>query len=80
MRQYLGSITDAKLVREACLGVDCVMHVAGLIDVSMFPDRDKLEEINVAGTCLHSKYMENKISERYGNPSPFIKLCCKHFN
>ena len=52
VKQYLGSITDAHLVREACLGVNCVMHIAGLIDVSMFPDMDKLEAINVAGTVI----------------------------
>ena len=49
MQQFLGSITDADLLRRACQGVHCVMHIAGVIDVSMFPDIERLERVNVKG-------------------------------
>ena len=51
VKQYIGSITDRDLVGRACQGVSSVIHVAGLIDVSMFPDLQKLELVNVTGTC-----------------------------
>ena len=49
VEQFLGSINDEKLLREACRGVHCVMHIASLIDVSMFPNMDTLERVNVQG-------------------------------
>ena len=49
MIQFLGSITDTQLLRQACKGVNCVMHIAGVIDVSLFPDIDKLTRVNVIG-------------------------------
>ena len=30
VQQFLGSITDADLLRRACQGVHCVMHIAGV--------------------------------------------------
>ena len=55
VKQYIGSITDSGLVRRACQGVASVIHVAGLIDVSMFPNTQKLELVNITGrgvNCL----------------------------
>lgn len=47
---YVGSVTDADLVHRACQGVHCVMHVAGVVDTSMFPDVQLSFQINVEGT------------------------------
>ena len=49
VEHYVGSINDLDLVTRACNGVDCVIHVAGLIDSRMFPDRKLLEKVNVKG-------------------------------
>lgn len=50
MKQICGSLTDAELVRDACVGVDCVIHCAALIDISLFPDEEALQAVNVTGT------------------------------
>ena len=50
--QFLGSINDDDVLRQACAGVHCVMHIASLIDVSMFPNMDNLERVNVKGVCI----------------------------
>ncbi|VDI69875.1 Hypothetical predicted protein [Mytilus galloprovincialis] len=50
LRIYSGSITDNKLVNEACHGTDIVLHIASKIDYSNFPDKKVLQEVNVKGT------------------------------
>lgn len=49
LRIYSGSITDSKLVNEACRGTDIVLHIASKIDYSNFPDKKVLQEVNVKG-------------------------------
>ena len=49
VKQFIGSITDRDLVRRACKDVSAVFHIASLIDVSLFPNKEKLEEVNVKG-------------------------------
>nr|WGV39910.1 HSD3B [Sinohyriopsis cumingii] len=46
----VGSVSDVITVETACKGVDSVVHVAGLVDFSLFPDMKKLESVNVKGT------------------------------
>ncbi|XP_045173605.2 3 beta-hydroxysteroid dehydrogenase/Delta 5--_4-isomerase type 4-like [Mercenaria mercenaria] len=50
VQQYVGSVTDSDLVHRACMGVDCVMHLAGIVDISLIPDVDRTYKINVEGT------------------------------
>jgi nucleoside-diphosphate-sugar epimerase len=49
VKQYVGSVTDKDLVMRACKGVDCVMHVASIVDTSLIPDEEKSYRINVKG-------------------------------
>ena len=49
VKQCIGSIDDITLLREACQDVSCVMHIAGIVDVSLFPDDKKLMRVNVQG-------------------------------
>ena len=37
------------VVKQACTGVDVVLHVASLIDWRLFPNHKVLQEINVKG-------------------------------
>lgn len=59
MKEICGSLTNLQTVREACKGVDCVIHCGALIDISLFPNEKALEEVNVKGTrniiesCIH---------------------------
>lgn len=46
---YTGSITDQALVQQACRGVDIVLHIASMIDWSLFPNRKILHEVNILG-------------------------------
>ncbi|XP_045197292.2 3 beta-hydroxysteroid dehydrogenase/Delta 5--_4-isomerase type 1-like isoform X2 [Mercenaria mercenaria] len=46
----VGSIADAQWLYEVCRGVDCVMHLASCIDISLFPNKEKSYKINVDGT------------------------------
>lgn len=46
---YTGSITDSALVQQACRGVDIVLHIASVIDWSLFPNREILHEVNILG-------------------------------
>jgi len=50
MKHIVGNITNAKEVHEACEGIDCVIHCAALVDISLFPDGKKLEAVNTEGT------------------------------
>jgi nucleoside-diphosphate-sugar epimerase len=34
---------------EACKGVDCVIHLASLIDITLFADFERSYKINVEG-------------------------------
>ncbi|CAC5378350.1 unnamed protein product [Mytilus coruscus] len=50
IRSYTGSITDRAIVQQACRGVDIVLHIASMIDWSLFPNRKILHEVNILGT------------------------------
>ena len=52
LSQFIGSVDDKELLRRACEGVSCVMHIAGVVDVSMFPNNKRLTRINVQGKML----------------------------
>ena len=49
VKQYVGSITDEELVRRACDGVSSVFHIASIVDVSMFPNIERMNHVNVTG-------------------------------
>lgn len=49
LRCYVGSITDECILREAMLGVQSVIHIAGVTDSSMFPNETRIWEVNVKG-------------------------------
>lgn len=49
MKSYTGDIRVAQDVHEAVSGVSCVFHAAGAIDVRMFPDLKKMQDVNVNG-------------------------------
>ncbi|CAG2246515.1 HSD3B [Mytilus edulis] len=50
VRSFIGSITNKNLVREACNGTDAVLHIASLVDSTLFPNEKALQEVNVKGT------------------------------
>lgn len=50
---YTGNITDEEIVSEACNGVDAVLHIASVIDTTMFPNKQRLHEVNVKGKLTH---------------------------
>lgn len=50
LKTYIGSITDKTVVSEACRGVDIVLHIASLVDCSLFPNHKALHEANIRGT------------------------------
>ncbi|XP_045172934.2 3 beta-hydroxysteroid dehydrogenase/Delta 5--_4-isomerase type 1-like [Mercenaria mercenaria] len=50
VRHFVGSIIDLDLMKEACRGVDCVFHLASIIDISLFADMERSYQINVEGT------------------------------
>lgn len=49
VKGYVGSVTDLDLVQRACRGVDCVMHVASIVDTTLIPDEQLSYNINVIG-------------------------------
>lgn len=57
MKQYVGSVTDSELVMRASKGVDCVMHVASIVDTSLIPDEEKSYKINVGGKKTHKSHI-----------------------
>jgi len=44
------------VVSEACKGVDAVLHIASVIDTTMFTNDKLLKDVNIKGTSL--KYVE----------------------
>ncbi|XP_077534125.1 NADPH-dependent 3-keto-steroid reductase Hsd3b4-like isoform X2 [Haemaphysalis longicornis] len=50
MREYVGSICDAHILREALRGVDAVIHCASIVDIRFFADVNAMERVNVIGT------------------------------
>lgn len=50
VKSYTGDIRVAQDLHEAMVGVNCVFHAAGMIDVRMFPDMKMLQDVNVNGT------------------------------
>lgn len=50
MTEYLADLRHPKLLLEATENVDCVIHAASLIDLSLLPDEKAMESINVEGT------------------------------
>ena len=51
LQKYYGSLTDADSLIEACEGVDCVVHLAGVAHVND-TKKEYLHKINVNGTKL----------------------------
>lgn len=49
VQAFVGSVTDEKLVQEACKGANCVMHIASIVDTTLLPDKDRSYSINVIG-------------------------------
>ena len=49
LTSMVGSVTDYRVVEEACQKVTSVFHVAGLISFGTAPDIDAMFEINVMG-------------------------------
>ena len=45
----VGDLTDAKQVRAAMEGVQCVIHTAGLVSIGTFPDEHAMHQVNVIG-------------------------------
>lgn len=50
MREYVGSVCDARALREALRGVDAVLHCAAVVDIRFFADANAMELVNVNGT------------------------------
>ena len=53
---FTGSITDSDVVSEACKGVDAVLHIASVIDQTMFANDKLMKDVNIKGTSL--KYVD----------------------
>ena len=49
VKSYVGSITDARLMRSAMRGCQSVIHLAAVTDTSMFPNTARLKEVHVKG-------------------------------
>lgn len=64
-KQYIGSITDRDLVRRACQNVSTVIHIASIIDASMFPNHDRMEKVNVQGTSILLEICREKGVKRF---------------
>ncbi|KAL4228317.1 hypothetical protein ACF0H5_013748 [Mactra antiquata] len=50
VKDFVGSINDVDLVDKACRNVNCVMHVASIVDNTLIPDMALSYRINVEGT------------------------------
>ncbi|XP_069135454.1 3 beta-hydroxysteroid dehydrogenase/Delta 5--_4-isomerase type 2-like [Argopecten irradians] len=50
LEAFVGDITDEELIERATHGVDCVIHVASIVDIRMFPDEATMYKVNVTGT------------------------------
>ncbi|XP_076336389.1 3 beta-hydroxysteroid dehydrogenase/Delta 5--_4-isomerase type 1-like isoform X2 [Tachypleus tridentatus] len=50
MKVIQGDVLNAQSIEDACVGVDCVIHAAGVISVGLFPDKVKMHTVNVEGT------------------------------
>ena len=86
VRQFVGGINDRKLLLQACQGVSCVIHIAGIIDVSMFPDEQKLKRVNVQGRYLNEPQCKKKVqcahSEDFDQPAhshSLVRIFAAHF-
>ncbi|XP_060085629.1 3 beta-hydroxysteroid dehydrogenase/Delta 5--_4-isomerase type 1-like [Ylistrum balloti] len=49
---FVGNITDVAVLESATRDVDCVIHIASVVDVRLFPDKTNLHNINVIGAEL----------------------------
>ena len=49
MKTFLGDIRMRDELRQAVSGADVVIHTAGLVSTSNFPDVNKLRDVNVTG-------------------------------
>lgn len=50
MKTIVGDVRKLSDLLDAFQGVDCVIHAAAVVDITMFPDEKLLQETNVAGT------------------------------
>jgi nucleoside-diphosphate-sugar epimerase len=49
VKTFVGDVTDSSIVREACTGVNSVIHLVALIDVGTAPNKKAMETVNVQG-------------------------------
>lgn len=68
MKQIVGDVRNKQNIQDACVGVDCVIHAAAYIDLSMFPDTKVSWAHNVEGT-------KNVISACIQNSVPRLIFC-----
>lgn len=52
VKSIVGSVTDETVLQQACIGVHSVIHIAGIPDSNMFPDKEKIDEVNIRGTMV----------------------------
>ena len=50
---FTGSVSDYSTVLEACRDVDSVLHIASIIDVTLFPNEKLSHKVNVKGSQKH---------------------------
>lgn len=49
MKNIVGDIRSEKQVIDALQGVDCVIHCAAVVDVSLWPDERQMQTVNIDG-------------------------------
>ena len=52
MTVITGDILDTGILCAALENVKCVIHTAGFVDVSLWPNHDKLNKINADGNFI----------------------------
>ena len=56
VRTIVGDIAKAADVMDALRGVDCVIHTAGVVSLTTFPEVDAMKAVNVKGTVSHVQW------------------------
>lgn len=73
VRSFTGSITNKNLVREACKGADAVLHIASLVDSTLFPNEKALQEVNVKGKVLFLRKKKKTLLISVADPEFYVK-------
>ena len=58
----VGDLLNLDDVSKAMNGVSMVIHTAGVVDIRMFPDVEKLKKVNVEGSFSARNYFKSIIS------------------